>query len=351
MPTELQTFESREARERRVFIRDGIPGNLEVVYAMIRLTRQSVKDDHYLEAVAKGLVKGDDYFDNTVRIFESVFNFVKDNVRYIPDVAGRIESIKSARVTLADGWGDCDDHAILSASLLGCLGFEDVRFCMTKYLPTDTTFVHIYTVCYQKGKRYVFDTTLPNSTLNKEVKPLEAQEFAIFQDVPGLDGLSGLYTNARYAARSLVGAVSKGIPAVVATMPLGFAFGNALATGANFITQSNTKPLSSNAIASRINQELDSIINDLLQSRIAHDLAITYAMQSAVQLGTAEGPRYPEIAESVQSKIKFIKEFPVYAEANNIRLVNLDATKMMIAGVGLAGFAAYGIYKTFIRKS
>lgn len=354
MATELQTFQTRTAPETRSFVRDGVPGNLEVVYAMIRLTRKSVKDDHCLEALAKDVVGDDSFYTDTQDIFRKVFNFVKSHVKYRPDVAGRIESIKSARVTLSDGWGDCDDQAILNASLLGCLGFEDVRFCIAKYLPTDVTYVHIYAVVYDQGKRYVFDTTLPNGELNKEVKALDAKEFPIFQNVVGLDGISGLYTNARYAARSFAGTVSQAIPAIVATMPLGFTFGNALATGAGLITQSNTTPLSLNAIGSKINEELDAIINDLINSRIAYDLAVSYALQAVAQLSAVDRESYSDrvyetVKSSVAGKLKFVKDFPAYAKDHDIKVIYLDATKMMVAGVGLAAFAAYGIYQTVIK--
>jgi transglutaminase-like putative cysteine protease len=62
----------------------------------------------------------------------AIFNFVKKNIRYRLDTRD-VEVLQSAPVTLALGYGDCDDRSILTATLcehcghtctLVALGFE-----------------------------------------------------------------------------------------------------------------------------------------------------------------------------------------------------------------------------------
>lgn len=52
--------------------------------------------------------------------------WVRDNIKYLPDVAD-VETIQTPDLTLRDRVGDCDDQAVLLASLLQSIG-HPVRF-------------------------------------------------------------------------------------------------------------------------------------------------------------------------------------------------------------------------------
>lgn len=356
MSTEVTIQQTGERPLYRKFVRDGVPGNYDVIFEMIRLVRNSVDYDKGIETVVKNLIKdhGLNSYSDTDTLFETLFNFVKSNVVYIQDIAGRIESLKDARQTLSDGWGDCDDHAVLNATLLGCIGVEDVKIAMARYNPTDTNFVHVYCVAYAHGKRWVFDTTLPDAALNNEVKAYEVKELPCFEDIKGLDGFSGAYYNIRSRAKRFTHHAIKMIPSAVNVLPLGFVAGNALATGANMIENSVNDVASLPAIASSINVELDKIVLDLLGSRIAYDLAKTQAVQLAAQLAAADVTEKDHytlrvVGASIKQKLDFIKNFPAYATEHNIKIVYLDSTMMLGAGVILAAGTGYLVYKEFIR--
>lgn len=358
MPTELILDTSNTGDLSRTFVRDGIAGNYEVVYAMIRMIRYSVNYDRGFEAFAKNLLISNrqDGYSATADKLTRVYDFVKLNVKYIQDIAGRIESLKDARATLSDGFGDCDDHTVLVATILGCLGFEDVRIALAKYSQTDTSFAHVYCVCYQDGKRFVLDTTLPNGQLNKEIKAAEIKEIGVFSQVAGLDGFSGLYTGARYAGRKIAQAAIQLGPQIVGQLPLGFVAGKAFETGAQMIGSgvNDSNSLSFNAIVSKVNKNLDSLFLSLCHSRISLEVAQAQALQYVSQLSAVEYKRvspedYTTLKESVKIKLDRIKNFTEYATANNIPVIHLHPQMMLASGVALTGLVAWFFWSNYKR--
>lgn len=345
----------------RSFIRDGINGNLDTVFQMIRITRDSVRYDKGLEKFAKNLlIENDlDSYSKPSDIIEVIYNYVNSNIKYIQDVAGNVEEIKSPRRTLSDGYGDCDDIAILIASLCGCVGFETVYFIMAGY-GNDTQvsgFAHIYVRVLEKGQSFTLDATLPNdkAKVNREVKAIDKREIEIFHNVTGLDGVSGVITGVKYTAKKTLKGAIEILPKVSAFLPIDFLSNSAFSAGAEMLSNVNNKRLSLNTVASRINKQLDEIIVSLTKSQMAYDLAKAKAAQivsqlSAIELTKREAENLDVIKESVKEKFDFIKNFPQYAKENNIKLVNLSSNAMLIAsGVGLA-VGGYATYKMFFAK-
>lgn len=365
MSTELQKPDAT-GRIERDFIRDGIAGNIDVLFEMARVVRHAVSYDKGLEYYAKQLLirHGLNSYSDTGTVCEAIFNslrpvydadgFLKSGVAYIEDIGGRVESIKTPRATLSDGYGDCDDQAILVASLLGCVGFEDVRIVMAKYAANDPTFSHVYCAAYKDGKRFVLDTTLPQGELNKEIKPFEKKEINVFDNIEGLDGFGGALNNARYHGRKFAKAAIKALPAAAETLPFGFLAANAFSAGADLIDRAQSaEQLSYNAAASKVNQELDSIIRRLLRSEVALDNAQSRAAYFISQLGTIQNiptdqQAYKTIRRLLEQKFNFIKDFQKYAAANNIKVVYLDSRAMVAVGGAAVLFTGYGLYKKFM---
>lgn len=79
--------------------------------------------------------------DDVCEIFK-VWNFVVANCRYTYDPK-TIDTFATAKVTLQDGGGDCDDSTIVFAALLESLGFS--MRCRVISVPADPgNWVHIY---------------------------------------------------------------------------------------------------------------------------------------------------------------------------------------------------------------
>lgn len=354
MSTEVIIQQNGKRPLYRKLVRDGIAGNYDVIFEMVRMVRASVDYDLGIEAVAKTILTNNNLDSNSDPRdqLKAVFNFVVANVKYIQDLSGHIESLKDARATLRDGWGDCDDQTILNATLLGCLGFENVKIAMAKYAKDEDTFAHVYCVCYVGDERYVLDTTLPTARFDREIKTTETKEIPVFQDIKGFDGFGGAYNHARHHARKLARFTVRAIPSAVNVLPLGFLAGGALATGASLVDNATMQSLSLSATASNINAELDKIISDLLFSRIAYDLAKTQALQLAAQLAAVEinsndAYVFDVVRTSIKNKLEFINKFPAYAQTNNIKLVYLDSTKMLCAGLILAAGTGYVLYRGY----
>lgn len=100
----------------------------------------------------------------------AVYGFIKNSVRYTGDIGpikhpdGSVEGIdlyQSARRTLEMGGGDCDDQAILGATLLALNGHQPVlRVVKTRRAPD---WEHIFVGSLIDGKFVPIDTTLPGN--------------------------------------------------------------------------------------------------------------------------------------------------------------------------------------------
>ena len=86
---------------------------------------------------------------------ESIFDFVRDNIRYTKDVLN-IETLSTPVVTLQTRQGDCDDKSTLLAALLESAGYQ-TRFVVASYVSGD--FEHVYVQVCCDGEWITCDTT------------------------------------------------------------------------------------------------------------------------------------------------------------------------------------------------
>jgi hypothetical protein len=119
---------------------------------------------------------------------EAVHNWVKSNVRYGGDVApvkmpnGDVEGVdlfQTGLRTIEFGGGDCDDSAVLNATLLSLNGIA-AKFRITA--PTrDSEWAHIYTLAglpkTNPQKWIALDTTLPGDMFSKEAPYGRVKDF------------------------------------------------------------------------------------------------------------------------------------------------------------------------------
>jgi len=96
---------------------------------------------------------------NADNIANAIYNWTNTHIAYTWDPVD-IEWLQSPDITLKKGYGDCDDHSILAASLLESLGIP-TRFIIVKVNPRyPTKYTHIYVEYQSKGKWKPYDTTL-----------------------------------------------------------------------------------------------------------------------------------------------------------------------------------------------
>jgi len=343
---QLETIDNN--KQTYSYIRDGVAGNKQTVYRMIALVANTVDYDRGFNDLVNRLLleNGLDAYSNPQQKLSLVYSFIRNHVTYLPDKAGKTESIKSARETLKDGYGDCDDLSILAASMLGVMGFEDTNFVLATYT-TGELHIYVETFAGQKLKRFVLDLSLPQdkAKLNYEIKPQTKQVFSIFKQ-DALSSLLGSLFNIKIAAKQVSKQTLGAIPYTLQFLPLGLIPANLVQQGVNLITQSDINSLSLNELGSQINSELDDLINLIQTRQIADDFVIPYAMQITSQLSAydvqdEERDSFAVIKTSIKNKLNYIKN--LLNEKDDC--ITLNPKGMLVAGAVTLGVIGYQLYK------
>lgn len=117
----------------------------------------------------------------------AIGDYVKDKVRYVRDPEGveyltdPKDLIKQIQEGLAQG--DCDDMALLTATLLLAVGHEPY-FRAVRYQDSFGPYNHIYVVDYDRNyhsqeMRVVLDCILKDRPIGSEVEHMNGDEYAI----------------------------------------------------------------------------------------------------------------------------------------------------------------------------
>lgn len=333
-------------------IQTGIRGNYDIALRMIELTQATVDFDKGFERSIKQLAasKGIDSYSYPEQLFQFIYNFVKQHVKYIKDNAGNIEHVKNARRTLSDGFGDCEDLSILTASILACFDYKPF-FVLANYNANDTTFTHVYTVVYVNGKRFVFDNAYPNGQLNSEAQSKQSIEIGVYDNNNQFHGAKQFLYQGKQLVNKLKNDTLNVVPTLLTYLPTGFGFiaTTAINAGLQMVNEQNGVT-SLNAIASNIIKQLDEIIVKLVNATIAFDYAKTQAKQIALNLQLADlkpqdKENLPVIAASIKTRLDFINNFPNYAANKNIKLIELNGKLIVVTGLGVAALTAMYLYK------
>lgn len=98
---------------------DGVQGVKDTLYIMRDWVRASRADPTIRDKAANLVfyLPNKDWYGQIY----NVWRFVKDNIRYIRDVYG-VETLHYPAQVLAQGFGDCDDQAMLICALLQSIG-------------------------------------------------------------------------------------------------------------------------------------------------------------------------------------------------------------------------------------
>lgn len=106
-------------------------------------------------------------------------SWVQRNVRYVQEIP---EVLQTPAVTIAEGYGDCDDQATTLCALLEAVGIPSYLFAIGGWAPPDR-YSHIYCVAELDGPELLpLDTTLSTDLLKQQRDPL-AEMRARYGDV------------------------------------------------------------------------------------------------------------------------------------------------------------------------
>jgi len=135
-------------------MRSGVPGIWQTLRTMRRLVEQDKTDPAVIQGAisVSYLTPEKDQYSEA----ESIFNYVRDHVRYVRDVNG-IETLTSPRMTMQRLVGDCDDQVMLLAALLESVGYV-TRFVIAGY-SDPRAFEHVYMQVLLNGEWVSADPT------------------------------------------------------------------------------------------------------------------------------------------------------------------------------------------------
>lgn len=127
-----------------LWLHKGKQGSLQTAAEMARLVREDTVRDEGLQAFAAKILisNGLDSHADRRNVATVLCRYVQA-IPYIFDPSGSFDSISSARQTLEKGFGDCDDLAVLLATLLALVGFEP-RFVLARYNSKSKGYDHVY---------------------------------------------------------------------------------------------------------------------------------------------------------------------------------------------------------------
>lgn len=136
-------------------IPSGSSGTRVTLTIMSKLTKEA-KKRLAIRRLAQSLVQGNQQKDYAGEV-RDIHRFVRDNIRYVRDIRG-VETLQIPEKTLEFGSGDCDDKAILLASLLESIGHR-TRFVAVGFSPN--SYAHVYIESQLAGKWIPLETTEP----------------------------------------------------------------------------------------------------------------------------------------------------------------------------------------------
>lgn len=155
-PPLLRVIGTNDARF--MWLRRGRPGSLQTAAQMANLVREDAVKDEGLERFAKQILinnKLDSHSDPRA-VADALYNYTRQ-LTYTFDPEGSADAISSARQTIRNGYGDCDDLSVLLATLFAMVGFKP-SFTLARYADTaENSFDHVYVSLDLNGTRVPFD--------------------------------------------------------------------------------------------------------------------------------------------------------------------------------------------------
>jgi len=157
---------------------DGLVGIWQTMYTMRNLIKKSILNrdikDFTVSLLTKANVSATDLYEQ----IKTIFNYIKAHTKYVRDIAF-IEEIQTPHRLISNlkkynfAYGDCDDMAVLSASMLYSIGFIP-RLVVIATKPN--TYNHVRTEILYNGKWLPLELT-SNKSLGEKFysykKPLE----------------------------------------------------------------------------------------------------------------------------------------------------------------------------------
>lgn len=168
-------------------VADGAQGSLETVEIMRRIARSRASNPLLRQLAMKIIqvhgVPSNYHKDEAL----AIGRYVKEKVRYLRDING-VETLIDPltlidQIVRGEAQGDCDDMALLIATLLLAIGHEPY-FRVVKYTRDSASFNHIYVVDYENNpyqdrERIVLDAIIKDKPIGFEIGHASGAEIKV----------------------------------------------------------------------------------------------------------------------------------------------------------------------------
>lgn len=162
----------------RTTIPAGRAGTLATLRAMRSLVHAGARDLTVREAAVAIMRRANVQPHDFPGEVAALFGYVRDRIRWTRDIAG-VETLQTARYTLAHGFGDCDDKAVLLGALLGSVGHLAHVF-LRAVGASPSRLSHVYPVVKVGGAMLPLDPTHAGTPVGWELpSPGARLDFAL----------------------------------------------------------------------------------------------------------------------------------------------------------------------------
>ena len=177
---------------RQSSLPEGQQGNLDTINFMIRVARLRASDPLprklALNILSDYQVPSNNFADESLAIGDYIKNNVRyvrdpDGIEYLQDPVDLINTMATAAQTGNLAQGDCDDMALLIATLLLSIGHTPY-YRAVRYKADSGHYNHIYVVDYDRNQgsgkmRIVLDAIMKQYPIGYEVPSQSGDEFEI----------------------------------------------------------------------------------------------------------------------------------------------------------------------------
>lgn len=266
-------------------IRTGADGSLDVAEECIKL----IQDINFFDGDFERFAVKTILLDNNLTSYspletrlQAVYSFVQKKIAYVSDIKS-LESIKDARQTISDGFGDCDDQTVLVATLLSVLGITPT-LCLVKTLKQKLNaqgetvnyktndFNHIYCVHITDDKIFILDTVLQTKEFNQKADNiLEEKYLPVYShNANQAMGIDNVFTK----VKEVLTGFGKALVPAVRFLPIPFS-----GKISEWISSDVLGVIDDtySTIATRINANLDSLIEQVKKNKLNYKQAIEQA--------------------------------------------------------------------------
>lgn len=147
------------------------PGVIDRLVSALQRFKRDPRELAYVRGVALDLVTSLSPNDDLGEV-RAVWSYVRDQVRYVRDVAA-VDTLQTPRATLSILQGDCDDKAVLLASLLETIGYP-TRFVVSATVPRQS-YNHIYVEAFvpKLGRWIPLESSISNFPFGRALPSAE----------------------------------------------------------------------------------------------------------------------------------------------------------------------------------